>query len=326
MKKILKYLLVVVAVLIVAVAGLLIYVRTALPDVGEPEEITVQATPEMIERGRYLANHVMVCMDCHSTRDWSKFSGPLVEGTLGKGGERFDHSVGMPGVIISKNITPSGIRRYSDGELFRLITTGVTKEGRPMFPLMPYPYYGRMDREDIYAVIAYIRSLEPIENSVPDSELDFPLNFIIHTMPQKAALVKAPGPEDQIAYGAYLTNASGCVECHTRVNNGQIIPEFAFAGGREFSFPDGSVVRSMNITPDKTGIGSWTEDMFVERFKAYADSSYTPPSVLPGEYNSIMPWTMYAGMKEEDLRAIFAYLQTVQPIENTVERFKAGGK
>jgi hypothetical protein len=62
-------------------------------------------------------------MDCHSTRDWSKFSGPLVEGTLGQGGERFDQTVGMPGVVYSKNITPARIGDYTDGELFRLITT-----------------------------------------------------------------------------------------------------------------------------------------------------------------------------------------------------------
>jgi len=324
MNRILKYLLVVAAIVIVAVSGLLLYVKLALPNVGDAEEIVIEPTAEMIERGRYLANHVMVCMDCHSTRDWSKFSGPLVEGTLGKGGERFDESVGMPGVIISKNITPAGISRYTDGELFRVITTGVTKEGHPLFPLMPYPYYGRADREDIYAVIAYIRSLEPIENNVAESQLDFPLNFIVHTIPQKAELVKMPSPSDQVAYGAYLSNASGCMECHTRVNNGQILPEFAFAGGREFSFPDGSVVRSINITPDKTGLGNWTEEMFVQRFKSYGDSTYTPPTVGPGEFNSIMPWTMYAGMTEDDLKAIFAYLKTVKPIENAVERFTPG--
>src|SRR6202012_5065901 len=112
---------------------------------------------EKIERGRYLANYVTVCMDCHSTRDWSKFSGPLKEGTLGQGGELFNQKFGFPGTYYSRNITPEGISRYTDGELFRLITTGVTKEGKPMFPVMPYPYYGKMDPDDIMCVIAYIR-------------------------------------------------------------------------------------------------------------------------------------------------------------------------
>src|SRR5688572_29960540 len=106
MKKFFKVLGIIVLVLIVAVVGLIAYIKTALPNVGEAEEVKIEYTPERIARGEYLANAVNICMDCHSTRDWSKFSGPLVEGTLGKGGERFDQKVGMPGVYLSRNITP----------------------------------------------------------------------------------------------------------------------------------------------------------------------------------------------------------------------------
>jgi mono/diheme cytochrome c family protein len=322
MKKFFKIIGYVLIVVVLAVAGLLTYVKMALPDVGEAEDIKIDYTQERIERGRYLANSITVCMDCHSTRDWTKFSGPLVEGTLGKGGERFDQSIGMPGVFYSRNITPAGISRYTDGELFRLITTGVTKEGKPMFPLMPYPYYGRMDREDIYSIIAYVRTLTPIENAVPESEPDFPVNFIIHTIPKKAMLQTRPEKSDLLAYGAYMTNASGCVECHTREEKGQILPEFSFSGGRAFRFADGSVVNSANITPDKeTGIGTWTEEIFLRRFKMYADSAYVPPSVAPGEFNTYMPWTMYAQMEEDDLKAIYAYLRTVKPMTNKVVKF-----
>ncbi|MEJ0030073.1 MAG: hypothetical protein WDO15_06745 [Bacteroidota bacterium] len=137
MKKVLKIVGIIVSVIVLAVAGLLTYVKTALPNVGDAEKIEIDYTPERIERGKYLANNVSVCMDCHSTRDFTKFSGPLTNGTLGKGGDRFDQTVGMPGVFFPKNITPEGIQRYTDGELFRVITAGVTKEGRPMFPLMP---------------------------------------------------------------------------------------------------------------------------------------------------------------------------------------------
>jgi hypothetical protein len=48
--------------------------------------------------------------------------------------------------------------------------------------------------------------------------------------------------------------------------------------------------------------------------------------VAPGEYNSIMPWMMYAHMEEDDLKAIYAYLKTVKPIENIVERFTPSEK
>jgi mono/diheme cytochrome c family protein len=327
MKKPLKIVGYVLLFVLLLVGGILTYVKVALPNVGEPEDITIESTPERIARGKYLAHSVTVCMDCHAVRDWTKFSGPPTPGTLGRGGDRFDQTAGLPGVFNAKNITPFALKRYTDGELFRVITTGVTKEGRPMFPLMPYGNYGKMDREDIYDIIAYIRSLDPIESTIPESVADFPFNFLIHTMPKKAELQTKPDTTDQLAYGAYLANASGCIECHTQVKQGQIIRELAFSGGREFQFPNGAVVRSLNITSDpETGIGKWTEREFTNRFLAYADSSYTPPAVQPGEFNTVMPWTMYAHMKKGDLSALYAYLKTVAPISNKVEKFTPPGK
>lgn len=322
MKKIFKTGGIVLAVVLVAISALLAYVKTALPNVGAAEDIKIEYTPQRIERGKYLANAVCVCMDCHSKRDWSKFSGPLTEGTLGQGGERFDQSVGLPGVFLSRNITPEGITRYTDGELFRVITTGVNKEGDAMFPLMPYSHYGKMDREDIYSIIAYVRTLAAVKNEVPPSVPDFPMNFIIHTIPQKANFQTKPDTSDLLAYGSYMVNASGCIECHTQVNKGIIIPDLAFSGGREFLFPDGSAVRSTNITPDEeTGIGKWTKEAFIQRFKLFTDSSYVLPAVNPGEFNSYMPWTMYARMSKQDLGAIYTYLKTVKPISNKVVKF-----
>ncbi|HNP96494.1 MAG TPA: c-type cytochrome [Cyclobacteriaceae bacterium] len=323
--RILNYLGYLVIVFVVAIGALLAYVNFALPNVPDPENLTIEYTPERIERGRYLANAVTVCMDCHSKRDWGKFSMPLTEGTLGMGGDRFDQSMGMPGVFYARNITPKGISRYTDGELYRVITMGVTKEGRAIFPLMPYPYYGRMDKEDIYSIIAYVRTLAPLDNEVPDSQADFPMNFILNTIPSPADPQPRPDKNDVLAYGAYLTNASACMECHTNVDKGQIIPELAFSGGREFNFPDGSVLRSSNITPHDTGIGAMTEEAFIARFKMYADSSYVAPDVAKGEFNTIMPWMMYGQMTREDLSAIYAYLRTVQPIENKVTKFSSPG-
>jgi hypothetical protein len=258
-------------------------------------------------------------MDCHSTRDKTKFSWPLVPGTTGKGGEKFDRQYGFPGVYYSRNITPKGIARYTDGELFRVITTGVTKEGRAMFPVMPYPYYGKMDPEDIYSIIAYLRTLPEVDNPVPESVSDFPMNIIINTIPKKMTPTKRPDPSDKKAYGAYLVNAAGCIECHTRADKGQIIEKLAFSGGREFMMPDGSIVRSANITSDQvSGIGTWNEEAFVNRFKTYGDSSFVPETVTSGGFNTIMPWTMYGKMTREDLSAIYTYIHSIAPIENKV--------
>jgi mono/diheme cytochrome c family protein len=184
-----------------------------------------------------------------------------------------------------------------------------------------------MDREDIYSIIAYLRTLSPIESTIPESVADAPFNFLIHTMPQKAVLQTKPDTTDQLAYGAYVANASGCVECHSPLDKGQIIKELAFSGGRDFGSPDGSIVRSANITPDDgTGIGKWSREQFIAAFKQYADSSYVLPSVKPGEFNTVMPWTMYANMTESDLSALYSYLRSVKPISKTVVKFTPGGQ
>jgi cytochrome c2 len=317
-----KILLTVLLIIIIIVAGVASYVKFALPSVGAPENLQIAVTPERVSHGEYLANHVTLCMDCHSTRDWSRFSGPMEPGTNGKGGERFDQKMGFPGVFYSKNITPANIKNWTDGEIFRAITTGVDKDGNALFPVMPYHYYGKMDKEDIYDIIAYIRTLAPIENKTPDHSIDFPMNFIINTIPVKASLVQKPPKSDTLKYGAYLVNAAACMECHTQVDKGQVIPSLAFSGGRLFEMPNGKVY-SANITSDKTtGIGSWTADQFVTRFKTYADPANVT-QISKSDVNTIMPWTMFAGMDTSDLRSIYAYLQTVKPIKNEVVHFVA---
>jgi len=185
---------------------------------------------------------------------------------------------------------------------------------------MPYTSYGKMDKEDVYDIIAYIRSLPAIENQSGERELDFPMNFILNTIPKKAELSLKPDKSNPIEYGGYLVQIAACMDCHTEVNKGQIIPEMAFAGGRDFKMPNG-LLRSANITPDlETGIGSWTEDMFVTHFKKYRDPLALPP-IKEGEINTIMPWAMYAAMEETDLKAMFAYLHTLKPIKNNIVHF-----
>ncbi|WP_208458802.1 c-type cytochrome [Kaistella flava (ex Peng et al. 2021)] len=287
--------------------------------------MTIERTPERIARGQYLANHVTNCMDCHSKRDWTRFAGASTEGTLGIGGDLFDKNFGFPGKYYAKNITPYGLSRYTDGELFRVITTGVTKEGEAIFPVMPYHYYGQMDQEDIKSIIAYIRTLKSIENRVPNSTSDFPMNFIINTIPHQANFTIIPAKTDIINYGKYLTNAAACVECHTKFEKGSLVAGTEFGGGREFPFPNGSIVRSSNISPDKeTGLGDWTEKMFLDLFHTRSDSTILNTKLKPGDFNSMMPWTMYGKMNDEDLSAIFAYLKTVKPIKNSVVRFTSG--
>jgi hypothetical protein len=310
-----------IAAIVLFVIGVILYLRFALPAIPL-KEINVQATPERVEKGKYLANHVMVCMDCHSMRDWKLYSGPPVDGTLGMGGEVFDQKMGFPGSFSAANITPFNLKAWSDAEIYRAITSGVKRDGSAMFPIMPYPYYGTLDTEDIYSIIAYIRSIPEIESYPPPSNPEFPMSIILNTLPENAIPTQKPLPSDTIKYGEYLVKAAGCIECHTPAKHGQIIKEQAFTGGREFQFPDG-LLMSSNITPDpETGIGNWTKEAFINRFHAYDISVKPPMAVGKGMIQTIMPWTMYAGMTESDLAAIYAYLQSLAPVKNRVVKFR----
>jgi cytochrome c553 len=323
MKKLLKVLAVLLGVVALVVGGGVLYITKMLPNVKVQEDLKVESTPERLARGEYLANSVCVCMDCHSKRDWNTFSAPPMPGTKGAGGDKFDRSMQFPGEFYAKNITPFKLKDWSDGEIYRAITSGISKDGHPFFPVMPYPNFNKLATEDVYSIIAYLRSLEPVRtNTYPASVIDFPVNLIMRTVPQPAHPAERPAPADS-DYGAYLLNAASCGECHTRQERGKKVGA-PYAGGFEFNFPNGAVVRSPNITPHPTdGIGVWDKPTFIKRFKQYTDSGYVAPKVdwAQGEMQTVMPWTMYSGMSEQDLGAIYDELRRLPPVPGKVVKF-----
>jgi len=309
------------AALVLFVIVVILYIRFALPNVPL-QKISVQVTPERVERGRYLANHITVCIDCHSTRDWDRFSGPPVPNTIGIGGEVFDQRMGFPGAFTSPNISPFHLSEWTDAEIYRAITSGETKDGRALFPIMPYFAYGTLDNEDIYSIIAYIRSIPTVRSTTKPSNPAFPMNLVVRTFPKKASPVQRPAESDTLRYGEYLVRAAGCIECHTTARHGQIVKSLAFSGGREFIMPAG-VLTSPNITPDpETGIGRMSSTDFINRFKAYDPLTYNAPKLGRKDMPTIMPWTMYGGMNPSDLHAIYAYLHSLPPKQNIVVKWK----
>jgi hypothetical protein len=175
----------------------------------------------------------------------------------------------------------------------------------------------------MHAVLAYVRSLKAIENSnVPERVLSFPLNLIVRTLPRAAAPQPRPSPEDKLAYGRYLTRSALCADCHTPIDErGTPLPGRDFAGGMEF-YETGYRVRSANLTPDAdTGIGSWTEQQFIDKFKGFENTEPAALSETERRQNTVMPITAYAGMTREDLSAIYAFLRTQKPVVNRVTRF-----
>ncbi|MCF6406451.1 c-type cytochrome [Chitinophaga filiformis] len=311
---------VVLLVVLVAISGYS-YLRFALPNVGAAPDITIERTPARIARGSYLVNHVAGCTDCHSQRDFSKLAGPVLPDSRGAGGVRFDQSFGFPGVFYSKNITPYGLSKWSDGEIYRAITSGVDRHGKTLFPVMPYTSYGKMQTEDVYAIIAYLRTLPAVPNDVPASSADFPVSLLMNLTPADPQPVAHVDRADTVGYGRYLVMTAGCADCHTYKVQGKDSGD-AFAGGTAFPLPGGGMSRAANLTPDKeTGLGSWTAEQFVARFKAFTDSATRNQPVAKGGFNTMMPWAYYSGMDTSDLRSIYTYLKTLKPVHHQVAKF-----
>jgi mono/diheme cytochrome c family protein len=295
------------------------YLFLALPHSAPPASLQVPRTPERIARGQYLSRHVVGCSDCHGERDWTRYSAPQMRDREGHGGMSFPIGVGK---LYAPNITPARLSTWTDGEVLRAMTSGVSKDGSPLFPFMPYDAYRQMSREDAEAIIAFIRTLPSVARDVPRSQLKFPFNLLVRTMPSPAPPLpeKAPDPSDRLAYGRYLTTLAICVTCHTKMERGQPVPGMAFAGGLKFTTRSGGVQYSANITPDPgTGIGRWTMAQFVDRFKTVADADEASLA-LNGRQNTEMPWRDYGGMTKADLEAIFTYLQSVPAVRHAVER------
>ena len=222
----------------------------------------------LVERGSYLANNVAVCMHCHSKFDVTKFSFPIIPGTEGGGGLTLGKGEGVPGEVTPPNITPYKLKDWTDDEIARSITQGINKKGDTLFPIMPYHNYSRLTKDDIYSIIAYLRTLKPIDSTTPPRKLEIPPAMYGPLPANNIADNKKPDPSDKVKYGEYMTTMASCGDCHTPLTPQG--PDFskAFSGG--FVFDMGFMkVAVANITPDSaTGIGSWREESFVQKFKS----------------------------------------------------------
>jgi mono/diheme cytochrome c family protein len=328
-----------VGVLVLALAGLLTYVRFALPKVAPADQsLRIAASPQRLARGKYLAEHVAGCMGCHSQEDWHTQGHPVLPGTEFAGGDTiFGPAIGLPGQITPKNLTPYNLKSYSDGELVRVLRTGVRKNGEPLFPLMPYQHIAAMTQEDLYSLVVYLRALPERKVDVPDHRLDFPMNFIVRTIPQDAPPYPKPvDPKDTVAYGKYLVEIGSCADCHSPVDGKHHpIPGMFLAGGQEFPYfnsklqrhPGGGVLRIPNITPDKdTGIGNWTKEQFLAHFHAWQGQSGRAQRMHldldRGDYVMLMPYVEMSGLSDRDLGAIYDYLRSIPAVKHSVDRFE----
>lgn len=329
MSKVLGVVVWIVSVLAILVVVATVYFLLRYPRSSDPPQITVAATPERLARGEYLFHSVAQCAVCHSPRN-AIGAFPYVDpATLGLGGAPFP--LGEAGIVYGRNITPTALGSWTDGQLIRALREGVSAKRQALFPIMPYSNYRHLAEEDLYSLVVYLRTLPPGTDLVPLRQLHFPMSFIVRMMPSPAEWpppATAPDASDQVAYGRYLTTVASCADCHTpHGERGEPLPGMDFAGGNEFPV-EGWVARTANITPDSaTGIGRWTREDFVGRFKSTEVYATAIKARGPDEPHTPMPWPYYATMTEQDLGAIYDYLRSLTPVEHRVvpfERTKEG--
>lgn len=305
--------------ILLLIVGVFVFVQLNWSKIVEAPypEIHSSADSTVIARGEYLVYGPAHCVSCHVPMDkiLDVDKGermPLIGG--------FEESIPGFGIFRAPNLTPddeTGIGKLTDAQIARSIRHMVSSDGRILFPFMEYQ---EMSDEDVAAIISFLRSQEPVQNEIKPTEYGFLGKALI-----AFGLFKAKGPENvppvsvkpdtTAAYGKYLAHDIGnCRSCHSKIDNSgkQIGPDLA--GGFLFmptEWSKGYAFVSTNLTPHKTtGImRNWTEENFIARFKTGRIYERTP-----------MPWGCYSRMSEPDLKAVFNYLQSLEPVDMLVEK------
>lgn len=323
-----KVVLGVLALLVVLLLGAITAVGWQVvlgPDARPVTGRVFERTDARLERGRYLVENVAACFHCHSEHDLNDPTGPVKAGMKGAGWE-------MPipelGSVIAPNITPdpeTGIGAWTDDEIARAIQEGVNKQGKALFPMMPYMNFRNLDDEDLASVIVYLRSIPAVKQARGRSKLIAPLNILVNTMPKpfashepRTAAVRTSAEQR----GEYLVRTvAGCQDCHTPADDrGQPLPGMDFGGG--MTFHDAAnlsrQLHSMNITQDPSGIAHYDEALFRDVIRT--------GKVVSRALNPIMPIENYKGMNDADLNDIFAYLKSLPHVKHRVSNTDAQQK
>jgi cytochrome c553 len=287
------------------------------PALRPAPDMKATGTPEAVEHGKYLVNHVTGCLGCHSKIDETKPGDFFIPGTEG-GGRDFGALPNVPIHIRAANITPdkdTGIGNWTDGEIVRAVREGVSRDGRPLFPQMPYQTYREtLSDDDALAIVSYLRTLKPIANRPGQTEVKFPISMFIRAVPKPLEKAPPPAPPvtDKLARGKWLLKVASCGDCHDSHNEKmEPIPGKELAGGTRFPLPGDKYVYVPNITSDKaTGIGAYSDDDLRRVFEEGKGKD--------GRDLYMMPWSYYRGMTPEDKDALYFALRQVPPVANVV--------
>ena len=296
--------------------------HAAAPATSVLQMDVIPRTPERLARGKYLVEGILQCPACHSELDFTRRPLRVVPGTK-LGGHVFDPvEIGMPPDTraVASNISSDpeyGAGKWKDADFVRALRRGIGHDGRTLFPLMPYEWFRNLSDEDLASAIVYIRSLPPVHIKRPTTFLPEQFRNMFQPLP---AVDHVPETDrtDRIAYGKYLVNAGHCTACHTPHNEqGAPIPGMDFSGGDLLIGPWGRdpkqviTVASLNLTPDASGISYFDENMFINVIRT--------GKVNARPLANIMPWAFFRNLTDDDLKAIFAYLQSLRPVKHRVD-------
>ena len=302
---------------ILAVAGVILSIGYSSRKIATKRianRLTLEPTIARLERGRYIVEGIAHCFQCHSEVDWQAPGAQPKAGKKG-GGTSFPEQ-GMEW-LVAPNITPdvkTGAGAWTDEQFARAIREGIGHDGRRLFPVMPYMSFREMSDEDLASVIVYVRSLDPVRNALPKTVLPDPIKNMLPPHEPITSSVPGSNMSNPVERGKYLVTLADCAGCHTPTKKGQPIAELEFAGGMSFNGPYGQPT-SANITPDPSGISYYDEKLFVETLRT--------GHVGARKLSSVMPWGYFRNMTDEDLKAIFAYLQTLPPVQHRIDNTEA---
>lgn len=313
----------IIILLVVVLGGLFVFIQlnwNKTYDIPYPD-LQVSNDPEVIERGRYLVHGPAHCSNCHVSSVAQMVASDAGQDLPLSGGVAFP--LGPLGTLYTANLTPdpkTGLGRYSDGQIFRMMRHVVKPDGTGTLSVL-MPFWDMAD-EDLVAVVSYLKSMDPVENEVPKNKYTLLGKFVriiapsFHPIENPSPPAVAPAMEPSIARGEYLSRyVANCVGCHTNrdLNTFEAIgPEYA--GGMEFEpWPEFAEavngdpdlwLRTSNITPHPNSALSVYKN--VEEWKA---------RFRQGRVIDISPmhWGPFSRLTDEDLEALYVYLTSLTP-------------
>lgn len=245
-----------------------------------------------IALGRQIGTAVTKCVDCHGDNLGGKL---FIDAPIGH--------LSAPNITTGEG---SVVRSFKDEDWIKAIRHGISPEGRPLW-VMPAEEFQNLSFEEINAIVAWVKSVPPVNNTSLTENSLTPLGRVLFTFGQipllpaenvdhEAPLPPAPVPGPTVEYGRHMALTGGCTGCHGATFSGGQIPGTP---------PDWPPAR--NITFDKaTGIGAWSEADF---FKALREGKRPNGDTI----SSVMPWRYTALLKDDDIRALYLYLKSQPP-------------